>query len=126
VTLTRSKVAESLRELVAHTEAKELAAPYRDGGQIDEAAIEKTYRDVKRCVACNRRSEKMLFGMVPISEPLAGLIGPREEHMRLCLYGICRFHIRIAENDPSAWEARLNRRLQEGLQRRIRETAQGN
>ncbi len=52
--------------------------------------------------------------------------GPNMRHARGLLYGLCRAHTRLVENDPEYWTGKLDEALKEGLKARIEQAAQSN
>jgi len=127
MTLTRSYVAEQLRELVNTSLGHGIEALYRDGGELSEDAIASCYRDVKRCIFCGKRSQVMGAQVASVEPPTALAIGgPNKPHVRLMLYGMCHSHQARTAKDPEDWSARLEKRMTGELARRINDRARAN
>jgi hypothetical protein len=110
VGLTRSKVRETLLELRDAVESREcgLLVAHRDGlGALSEESLETIYRDGRRCLFCDKCSQAMSGAMVEVEPPMDLVLGgPRQAHIRLALYGMCRSHHTRARKDADVWEAR--------------------
>ena len=124
MTITRSAVAQHLLEYADTASGHGIKVIYKDGKKVSEEAITQTYRDVKRCAFCGKRSASM--GAMAVNIPLyyARVVGgPKEGHLRLMYYGLCKGHETRARKDPDLWSGRLGARLRTTLELRIKERA---
>jgi hypothetical protein len=104
-----------------------IATLFRDGGELTDQAIDSAYRNVKDCIFCGKRSEVMSLGMAAIEPDMSfALGGPYVRHARALLYGVCKTHKRLAENNPEYWGSRLDDLLHSGLRDRLRNAARRN
>ena len=123
MTITRSAVARHLLEYADTASGHGIRVLYKDGGEVTEAAITQTYRDVKRCAFCGKRSASMGAMAVGIPRYYAHILGPREPHMRLLYYGLCSSHSTQAQKAPDLWSGKLSAKLRTTLEERITERA---
>jgi hypothetical protein len=101
MTITRSAVAQHLLEYADTASGHGIKVLYKDGGEVTEAAITQTYRDVKRCAFCGKRSQGMGAMAVNIPQYYARVVGGlKEGHLRLMYYGLCKSHETRARKDP--------------------------
>jgi hypothetical protein len=122
--ITRSAVARHLLEYADVAKVRGIRVLYKDGGEVTEAAITQTYRDVKRCAFCGNRSASMGAMAVNIPQYYARVVGGLTEgHLRLMYYGLCKSHETRARKDPELWSGRLGARLRTTLELRIKERA---
>src|SRR5829696_9247166 len=124
MTITRSAVAQHLLEYADVAKVRGIRVLYKDGGEVTESAITQTYRDVKRCAFCGRRSQGMGGMAVNIPQYYARVVGGlKEGHLRLMYYGLCPSHETRARNDPDLWSGKLSAKLRATLEERIKERA---
>jgi hypothetical protein len=122
--ITRAAVARHLLEYADVAKVRGIRVLYKDGGEVTEAAITQTYRDVKRCAFCGKRSASMGAMAVNIPHYYARVVGGlKEGHLRLMYYGLCKSHETRARKDPDLWSGRLGARLRTTLELRIKERA---
>jgi hypothetical protein len=121
--ITRKAVARHLQGYAEAASGHGIRVRYKDGGEVTEAAITQTYRDVKRCAFCGKRSASMGLMAVDIPRYYARVLGPRESHLRLMYYGLCTSHETRARKDPNLWSGRLKAKLRTTLEVRIKERA---
>jgi hypothetical protein len=124
MTITRSAVAQHLLEYADTASGHGIKVLYKDGGEVTEAAITQTYRDVKRCAFCGKRSQGMGAMAVNIPHYYARVVGgPKEGHLRLMYYGLCASHETRARKEPDLWSGRLGAKLRTAIEERIKERA---
>ena len=122
--ITRAAVARHLLEYADVAKVRGIRVLYKDGGEVAEAAIPQTYRDVKRCAFCGKRSQGMGAMAVNIPHYYARVVGGlKEGHLRLMYYGLCASHETRARNDPDLWSGRLGAKLRTAIEERIKERA---
>ena len=120
--ITRAAVARHLLEYADVAKVRGIRVLYKDGGEVTEAAITQTYRDVKRCAFCGKRSASMGAMAVNIPHYYARVVGGlKEGHLRLMYYGLCKGHETRARKDPDLWSGRLGAKLRTTLEERIKE-----
>jgi hypothetical protein len=122
--ITRKAVARHLLEYADVAKVRGIRVLYKDGEGIDEEAITQTFRDVKVCAFCGKRSQNM--GVMPVEIPryYARVVGGlKEGHLRLMYYGLCASHETRARKEPDLWSGRLGAKLRTTLEERIKERA---
>jgi hypothetical protein len=127
VTLTRSDVEYWIRQMAQKAQEKGVEVIYRDGQGFTQRSIDNAYRDVKRCLFCNKRSEGLSYGMADLDGQTAVMLGsPNRRQGRILLYGLCKDHKRLSEGDPDHWNEKLTRMLESALRERINKAARRN
>jgi hypothetical protein len=124
MTITRSAVAQHLLEYADTASGHGIKVLYKDGKKVSEEAITQTYRDVKRCAFCGKRSASMGAMAVDIPQYYARVVGGlKEGHLRIMYYGLCGSHDTRARKDPDLWSGKLSAKLKTTLEVRIKERA---
>src|SRR5918994_4778714 len=101
MTITRSAVAQHLLEYADTASGHGIKVIYKDGKEVSEEAVTQTYRDVKRCAFCGKRSASMGAMAVDIPQYYARVVGGlKEGHMRLMYYGFCAGPETRAREEP--------------------------
>jgi hypothetical protein len=122
--ITRAAVARHLEGYEDAASGRGIRVLYKDGGEVTEAAVTQTYRDVKRCAFCGKRSQSMDAMAVGIPQYYARVVGGlKEGHLRLMYYGLCASHDTRARNDPDLWSGKLSDKLRTTLEERIQARA---
>jgi hypothetical protein len=108
VTLTRADVEHWMQQTAKEAREQGVEVLYRDGKGFTETSIDSAYRDVRRCFFCNKRSEGMSYGIAGLDGQTPVVLGgPNRQQARILLYGLCKHHTRLVEEDPDPleWEA---------------------